>query len=201
MAEGSTSSLNNKTSNEGYQPSTSDRHPPRLRGKAIGLWYAQWQRSRNPTQTSSHSRAPPSQPVANIELSPNEIQRVTEVRRLFNHDREQPRKNFKGSPTNIDDNKEDNPSIDDAEHAIQFDKLHSSFQYFVALERKPEIDQNLLDDLQKKQSSSLYQKLNIKRAHLPITDYRRQILDTIQQNQIFILVGETGSGEYLLNKS
>jgi HrpA-like RNA helicase len=58
-----------------------------------------------------------------------------------------------------------------------------------------------LDDLRKKQCSSLYQKLNIKRAHLPITEYRRQILDTIQQNQIFILVGETGSGEYLLNES
>jgi HrpA-like RNA helicase len=203
MAEGSTSTLNNKTSNQGFQPSSSNRHPPHLHGKAIGLWYAQRQRQRsgNATQTPSHSRGLPSQPVANIELSPNEIQRVTEVRQLFNHHQQQPRKNFKGSPSNIHDNKEDNPSIDDAEHAMQFEKLHSSFQYFVPLERKPEIDQTLLDDLRKKQCSSLYQKLNIKRAHLPITEYRRQILDTIQQNQIFILVGETGSGEYLLNES
>jgi ATP-dependent RNA helicase DHX36 len=192
--EGSILSSNNNKSNQECQPSNPNRHPPHLRGKAIGLWYAQRQRSANSTQTSSHSRQPPSQPVATIELSPNEIQRVTEVRQLFNH-QQQSQKNFKGFSSVIDDNKEDNTPIDDAEHAIQFEKLHSSFQYFEPLDRNPQIDQNLLDDLRKKQCSSVYKKLNIKRACLPITDYRQQILDTIEQNQIFVLVGETGSGK------
>jgi len=190
--EDSMSSLNNNDSNNQCQPSNFTRHPPNLRGKAIGLWYAQRQRSTNSAQRSSHSRPPPSQPVATIELSPNEIQRVTEVRQLFKHQQQQSRKNFKGSSSNIE---EDNTSIDDVEHAIQFEKLHSSFLYFESLDRKPEIDQNLLDDLQKKQYSSLYQKLNIQRSRLPITNYRQQILNSIEQNQIFILVGETGSGK------
>jgi HrpA-like RNA helicase len=182
----------NNNSNKQCQSSNSNRHPPNLRGKAIGLWYAQRQRSVNSAQTSS--RLPPSQPVATVELSAKEIQRVTEVRQLFQHQQKSPRKNLKESSSNIADNKEDNIPIDDAEHAIQFEKLHSSFQYFEPLDRKPEIDQHLFDDLRKKQSSSLYQNLFLKRSHLPITNYRQLILDTIEQNQIFVLVGETGSG-------
>ncbi|CAF3331421.1 unnamed protein product [Rotaria sp. Silwood1] len=184
-------SFNYHASNQSSNP---NRHPPHLRGKAIGLWYAQRQRSANLPRKSSNSHPPASQPVATIELSPNEIQRVTEIHQLFNHKKDS-RKHFKQCSTNINDIEEDNISIDDAEHAIQFEKLHSSFQYFESLDRKPNIDHNLIDDLQKKQSSSLYQKLNIQRARLPITDYRQQILDTIEQNQIIVLVGETGSGK------
>jgi len=191
--EESISSLNNNDSNQSFN---SNRHPPNLRGKAIGLWYAQRQRSSNSGQNSPRSRPRPSQPVATIELSPHEIQRVTEVHHLFKH-QQHSRKTFKKSSSNLDDNKEDDISIDDAEHVIQFERLHSSFLYFESLDRNPEIDQNLLDDLRKKQCSSLYQKLYIKRSRLPITDYRQQILNTIEQNQIFILVGETGSGKFL----
>ncbi|CAF4287028.1 unnamed protein product [Rotaria sp. Silwood2] len=190
----SKSSLNYHASNQSCHSSNSNRHPPHLHGKAIGLWYAQRQRSANSARASSKSHPPPSQPVATVELSPNEIQRVTEIHQLFNHQKES-QKHFKRPSTNIHDNEEDNTSIDDAEHAIQFGKLHSSFQYFESLDRKPDIDQNLFDDLRKKQTSSLYQKLNIQRACLPITDYRQQILDTVEQNQIFVLVGETGSGK------
>jgi HrpA-like RNA helicase len=186
--ERSTSPLNNNSSNQEYQSSKSNRHPPYLRGKAIGLWYAGQHRSAN-SNKPSRSHPPPSQPVATIELSPNELQRVTEVRQLFNP-QSQSRKNTKGFSSNINDK-----SIDDAEHAIQFEKLHSSFQYFEPLNRNPEIDENLLNDLQKKQSSSLCKKLNITRARLPITNYRQEILTTAEQNQIFVLVGETGSGK------
>ena len=179
------------------QSSNSNRHPPNLRGKAIGLWYAQRQRSANSGQASPHRRSRPSQPVATIELSPHEIQRVTKVRQLFNHQHKHSRKNFEEFSSNIDEDKEDDLTIDDAEHTVQFEKLHNSFQYFDPLNRNPEIDQNLFDDLRKKQSSSMYLNLDIKRSRLPITAYRQQILDTIEQNQILILVGETGSGRFL----
>ncbi|CAF1151787.1 unnamed protein product [Adineta steineri] len=177
---------------ENAQSNNSNRHPPHLRGKAIGMWYAQHRRSNNGPQASSQPRPSSSQPVATIELSANEIQRVTEVRQLFNHHQQPPpRKHFKESLLNINDN----APIDDVEHAVQFEKLHSSFQYFEPLERNSVTDQNLLEDLHKKQRTSLYQKLNVKRTHLPITDYRQEILNTTEQNQIFILVGETGSGK------
>ena len=165
-----------------------NRHPPNLRGKAIGLWYAQRQRSANSGSASSRPRVRPPQPVATIELSPNEIQRVTEARHLFKDHRQ----NFEGSSANIDENP---TTIDDAEHAVQFDKLHSSFQYFEPLDDKPEVNENLIDDLRTKQSSSLYQNLSTKRSRLPISKYREEILHTIEQNQIFVLIGETGSGE------
>ncbi|UJR24999.1 hypothetical protein I4U23_006360 [Adineta vaga] len=160
---------------------SSHRHPPHLRGKAIGLWYAQRQRSKTSTETSSRPIRS-AQPLATIELSATEIQRVTNVRQLFHE----------SSHKQITESLLD---IDDAEHTVQFDKLHSSFQYFEPLVRTPDIDQSLLDDLRKKQRSSLYEKLNTKRSGLPISNYRQTILDTTEQNQIFILVGETGSGK------
>lgn len=167
----------------------SNRHPPNLRGKAIGLWYAQRQRSANSGSAPSRARAPHPQPVATIELSPNEIQRVTEARHLFKDHRP----NIAESSANIDENP---TTIDDAEHAVQFDKLHSSFQYFEPLNDKPEVNEYLLDDLRTKQSTPLYQNLNAKRSRLPISKYREEILQMIEQNQIFVLIGETGSGEF-----
>ncbi|CAF5166728.1 unnamed protein product, partial [Rotaria magnacalcarata] len=76
-----------------------------------------------------------------------------------------------------------------------FEKLHTSFQYFEPLDRKSEVDQYLLDDLRKKQCSSSYQTLKIQQTALPINKYRQQILDMIENNQLFILIGETGSGK------
>ena len=75
------------------------------------------------------------------------------------------------------------------------DKLHSAFQYFEPLHRRPALDQYLFDDLQRKQRSSLYQQLLEKRSQLPIASYRQEILHCLGEHQIFILVGETGSGK------
>ena len=56
------------------------------------------------------------------------------------------------------------PTIDDAEHDVQFDKLYSSFQYFETCDDKSEVNQSLLNDLRAKQSSSLCQNLISKRS-------------------------------------
>ncbi|CAF2129708.1 unnamed protein product [Rotaria magnacalcarata] len=190
----STFSFNYHASNEESQSSNINFHPTNLRGKAIGLWYAQRQLSGNSTRTSSKSHPTRSQPVATIELSPNEIQRVTEVHQLFDHEKET-RKKFKKLSTNLQEDAIYDTSIDDVNHAMQFEKLHTSFQYFEPLDRKSEVDQYLLDDLRKKQCSSSYQTLKIQRTALPINKYRQQILDMIENNQLFILIGETGSGK------
>ncbi|CAF4824685.1 unnamed protein product, partial [Rotaria magnacalcarata] len=152
----STFSFNYHASNEESQSSNINLHPTNLRGKAIGLWYAQRQLSGNSTRTSSKSHPTRSQPVATIELSPNEIQRVTEVHQLFDHEKET-RKKFKKLSTNLQEDAIYDTSIDDVNHAMQFEKLHTSFQYFEPLDRKSEVDQYLLDDLRKKQCSSSYQ--------------------------------------------
>ena len=166
-----------------------NRHPPHLRGRAIGLWYAQRQQQRSAN----------SQPVATIEFSPNEIQRFTEVRHLFKHQQYSQRAKPDFS-SNYDDDRDENFEIDDREHAIHFERLQNSFQYFEPLNSQPEIDQNLVNDLRQKQNSSLYKNLFDQRAHLPISKYHQEILDTIQHNQIFILVGETGSGILICSK-
>ncbi|CAF0793937.1 unnamed protein product [Adineta ricciae] len=166
--------MDNSDTDNNIESRSSNRHPPHLHGKAIGLWYAQRQRQRPKTAPQPSSRS-----VATVELTPNEIQRVTKIRQLFHQ-------NYSKEPL-LD--------IDDAEHTMKFDNLHSSFQYFEPLTRQFVIDQSLLQDLQRKQRSALYEKLNAKRMCLPISNYRQTILDTIEQNQIFILVGETGSGK------
>ena len=193
--ESSNSSRNDRVSNHACRSSNFGRHPSHLSGKAIGLWYAQRRRPSKSTQVSTKARTPSTQAVATIELSPSEIQQVTKIHQLFNCQRKS-RKNFDGSLSDIE---LDDALIDDTKHAVHFEKLHTSFQYFEFLARNPFVDQHLLDDLRKKQCSSLYRKLNIQRTRLPITDYRQQILNTIRENQIFILVGETGSGKSLQN--
>ena len=191
----SASSFNRDDSNRTHRSSNPNRHPSHLRGKAIGLWYAERKRDSNPTETSSHSHRQRTQPIATIELTPNEIQRVTRTHQLFRH-QATTMNNFPRSLSNMDDdNRENDALIDDVEHTIQFEKLHSSFQYFESLDRQPCIDERLFEDLRKKQCSSLYEKLNHHRVHLPITKFRQQILDILEQNQIFVLVGETGSGK------
>lgn len=194
----SSPSFNNHNSHEEYQSSKSNRHPSNLRGKAIGLWYAQQQRSKNVAQALSKSHRPPSQPVATVELSSNEIQRVAEVHRLFDNQNTLGKNSRR--PMKLHDNEEDNASIDDIEHAIQFERLYSSFQYFETLDRNSDVDQILLDDLRRKQSSPLYQNLHNQRIRLPISNHRQKILDTINKNQIFVLVGDTGSGTCLSKK-
>ena len=187
--------------NEEYETSSaSNRHPSHLRGRAIGLWYAQRRRPGSATQTPSRSRPPSTQPVATIELSPMEMERVTGVRQLFPSQGKRQENNASGSARNTDIDLEDNTFDSDPHHTVQFDKLHSSFQYFEQLDRRPHVDQSLFDDLEKKQKTPLYQKLNHDRARLPITDYRARILDRLKRNQIFILVGETGSGECLSHR-
>jgi HrpA-like RNA helicase len=147
----------------------SARHPSHLRGKAIGLWYAQRSRA-----TKS---APQPQPIATVQLSAREIQRATEVGQLFN-------------------------DVDEVESSsIPLDKLHREFQYFEPLHRRPALDQYLFDDLQTKQRSTLYEKLVEKRTQLPISNYREEILHCLNEHQVFILVGETGSGQCLVVRS
>ena len=183
---------------EEYETSSpSIRHPAHLRGRAIGLWYAQRRRPGNTTRIASRSRPPSAQPVATIELSPMEMERVTGVRQLFPSQGSRQKNNAPFSTRITDVDGDDNTFDSDSRNAVQFDKLHHSFQYFEPLDRKPHVDQSLFDDLEKKQKTPLYQKLNHDRTRLPITDYRSRILDRLKRNQIFILVGETGSGEYL----
>jgi hypothetical protein len=116
----------------------STRHPPHLRGRAIGLWYAQRSRA-----MQSAPRPPPLQPIATVQLSAREIQRATEVGQLFNDVDE-------GSPMTAD------------EPSIPLDKLQRAFQYFEPLHRRPVLDQYLFDDLQTKQRSTLYQQVAVK---------------------------------------
>ena len=144
----------------------SPRHPSHLRGKAIGLWYAQRSRS---------TKSAP-QPIATVQLSAHEIQRATEVGQLFN---------------DVDEGS----SMIEGEPSMPLDKLHREFQYFEPLHRRPALDQYLFDDLQTKQRSTLYHQLVQKRTQLPITSYRQEILQCLNEHQVFVLVGETGSGQ------
>lgn len=182
---------------ESETSSTSNRHPFHLRGRAIGLWYAQRRRPVNTTPLGSRSRPPSTQPVATIELSPMEMERVSGVGHLFHSQGKRQETNDPDSARNTDIDHEDNTFDSDPQHALQFDKLHSSFQYFEPLDRRPHVDQSLFNDLEMKQKTPLYQKLHHDRLRLPITDYRSRILDRLKRSQIFILVGETGSGAYL----
>ena len=40
-----------------------------------------------------------------------------------------------------------------------------------------------------------YQELFRKRSQLPVWDYREKFIDTVNKNQVMVLVGETGSGK------
>ncbi|SCW00355.1 LAFE_0C02366g1_1 [Lachancea fermentati] len=60
-------------------------------------------------------------------------------------------------------------------------------------EEKGDYDTKLLEQLDKEQSR--LQSIQSTRKSLPVYRYRQQLLDAIKENQILIVVGETGSGK------
>ncbi|WVR06931.1 hypothetical protein IAU60_003967 [Kwoniella sp. DSM 27419] len=55
--------------------------------------------------------------------------------------------------------------------------------------------QKLLDDFERRRTSSAYQKMLQQRNTLPIASFRDQIVSTLETSQIIVLSGETGCGK------
>lgn len=65
----------------------------------------------------------------------------------------------------------------------------------VDLFQKPEIDDNLLEEFLNKQSNSHYRTMLKNRQKLPAFSMKSDILQTLQENQILLISGETGCGK------
>ncbi|KAF5375077.1 hypothetical protein D9758_000153 [Tetrapyrgos nigripes] len=58
-----------------------------------------------------------------------------------------------------------------------------------------QLDEQLMSSFQARQSTSAYQDMLIQRNKLPIAQYRQEIIQTLEENQILVLSGETGCGK------
>lgn len=59
----------------------------------------------------------------------------------------------------------------------------------------PEYIDRLKTDYERRVATPAYQKMRVQRDRLPIASFRQQILDTISENQVMVLSGETGCGK------
>ncbi|XP_054266470.1 ATP-dependent DNA/RNA helicase DHX36-like isoform X2 [Macrosteles quadrilineatus] len=75
------------------------------------------------------------------------------------------------------------------------DNVNNALQMQSKLSRIPQLDQDLLDDLENKRQSPQYQGMQEFRKKLPAWDKRQELLDMIEQNQIIVISGETGCGK------
>ncbi|XP_034231091.1 ATP-dependent DNA/RNA helicase DHX36-like [Thrips palmi] len=191
------------------QGSSFPKHPPHLKGKAIGLYYASLSKKKKEAEggkekekkaekmeggvTINISREMEDQIRSMLEQLPRYLGNSVEdqmpgsshaesasVTTKYNHlPDSQFKKNFLRSLTETIDSK--------IERLL---KTHS------ALERNPSKDKELKDRLlDKKENSKKYKTMYEARKKLPSFKMQESILDLVNKNQVVVISGETGCGK------
>ena len=182
--------------------------PPGLKGREIGLYYAQRNRARNPEEYAQRQKMRLEQrlekekrSVCDITLSSLTIQGIRDEIQL---------------PKSSEKNKIDvfstfvnDPNIN-SELKNQFVRVvHSSFDKIIsevsaklqskrlenALKENYEENAKLLENFLNKSKDSFYKEMQNQRQKLPAFNSKDKIVETIAKNQVILIKGETGSGK------
>ncbi|XP_063061354.1 ATP-dependent DNA/RNA helicase DHX36 [Engraulis encrasicolus] len=188
------------------------KHPPHLKGREIGLWYSkfgglkrsemerksravvQMDRSREQHITellNSVQRAPPGAAM-DTDASTSQSWRSKpqdSAHSYFDGDeppQEMPKIKSERKEVKIEEvNKQDIEMIDSKD-------LEYLFQDII---RKPDLDQELKEDLQTKRTNSKFLDMLKFREKLPSYGMRKELVDLIQASQVVVVSGETGCGK------
>ncbi|XP_043926451.1 ATP-dependent DNA/RNA helicase DHX36 [Protopterus annectens] len=182
----------NRGSSSFYGGSTSDggsrrgRHPPHLKGREIGLWYArqQGQKSKeNERKERAVVRMDESreqhikQLLSSVQTRETDAEQCRSVPRIS---REQPRQN-------------EVTSFRQRSMKTRFDK--NSEYLLHKPSRDPILDVWLQEDLDQKRFDSRYVEMQKFREKLPSYAMRKELLHTILNNKVVVISGETGCGK------
>lgn len=173
------------------------RHPPGLRGKAIGLYY----RDRN-RQKHEKEKIPS---VLKLSTQVEEkLKTILSNSKTFFNSVYNDRSSERGLDS-VHDNKYHH--IGDSQFKRRFlEIINGDIQHNLIkamkmpskLQRDREIDKRLLNEYKEKQIQSDYLNMLKFRTKLPAFDKRSEILQLIDENQVIVVSGETGSLQKLI---
>ncbi|XP_033112396.1 ATP-dependent DNA/RNA helicase DHX36-like [Anneissia japonica] len=140
--------------------------PPGLKGREIGMWYAQRAKAKK------HKQAP------TVMMQNSHINRID---RLL--------EDVKCEETSEADLSELNYDTGNSENREKW-KFYSE-----TLRDKPKLNEKFLEELEKKKDNERYKRMQEFRQKLPSYKLQKEILDAINSSQVVVLSGETGCGK------
>ena len=172
-------------STEGNQ--TTPRHPPHLRGREIGLYYA------------SLAKKSPNKREKTIETVCLDSHLVSNVRHLlagFEPISKETTNFWKTKYQNLSEScfKKNFLLTLKGNDSTHFANVSDSFD-LDADSPNPELDLKLRDEFLLKCEKPEYQKMFDQRSKLPVFDRCEEILKAVEENQVIVICGETGCGK------
>ncbi|CAL8130781.1 unnamed protein product [Orchesella dallaii] len=162
------------------------RHPPHLKGREIGLWYAKEQaRIREKEDKETRPK---------IELSPSKRAKITEL--LGSLERHSKASIPTGAAA-INDSHVMRRYRQNVESNVNAAAIRAGLRPgdIVGLVRNSEWDESLKNDLERKQSSPKYQTMMRFREKLPAYQFKDEFLKLMRENQVIVISGEAGCGK------
>nr|CDS28940.1 hypothetical protein HmN_000211900 [Hymenolepis microstoma] len=169
------------------------KHPPHLKGKEIGLWYAQQSKQNKETNLLLEAEL--------FTLDQKTVERMaTVVKEAEKQGAFSPKKKkSKCQPTasvkNVVEILEER-DFDEAAALVDDDGQEDTTSLNCwNLQKNRELDRNLREEMTRKLLSSVYKSMNCKRKQLPTFAKKQEFLDLVDRNQVVVISGETGSGK------
>ncbi|XP_051580749.1 ATP-dependent DNA/RNA helicase DHX36-like isoform X1 [Myxocyprinus asiaticus] len=189
------------------------KHPPHLKGREIGLWYAKWG-GKQRADAERKSRAV-------VQMDETQEQRITQLLHTVQRDpsrdahpstsqtwrvKEEPSGHsyFDGEdppqPENVMKVSKIEPKEEKQEVELQAnvkkEPYDSDLEYLSqSVVRKPSLDEELKNDQQKKREKPRYLEMLKFREKLPSYGMKEELVRLISANQVLVISGETGCGK------
>uniref|UniRef100_A0AAR2M0F8 ATP-dependent DNA/RNA helicase DHX36 n=1 Tax=Pygocentrus nattereri TaxID=42514 RepID=A0AAR2M0F8_PYGNA len=182
------------------------RHPPHLKGREIGLWYAKWggmkrneaeRKSRAVVQMDESREQHITQLLNSVQRGPPQEAHPSALPyHYFDGDdpAEQQQKPVK--VTKIEPKVERETEREEMKRKVEEDPNDRDLEYlFQDLVQKPSLDAELRSDFQAKLENSKYLEMLKFREKLPSYGMREELVGLIEANRVVVVSGETGCGK------
>ncbi|XP_053479622.1 LOW QUALITY PROTEIN: ATP-dependent DNA/RNA helicase DHX36 [Ictalurus furcatus] len=199
------------------------RHPPHLKGREIGLWYAKWgglkraeaeRKSRAVVQMDESREQHITQLLNSVQREPSrdygpavppyrQVKPEPSGHSYFDGDDppEQPQKTVKVAKIESVKVKEEEAEIktevkEEIKTEVKEERVDRDLEYLVQeIDRKPSLDEELKSELQSKRQNAKYLEMLTFREKLPSYSMREELVKLIQANRVVVVSGETGCGK------
>uniref|UniRef100_A0A9J8ANL9 RNA helicase n=1 Tax=Cyprinus carpio carpio TaxID=630221 RepID=A0A9J8ANL9_CYPCA len=176
------------------------KHPPHLKGREIGLWYAKYGGIKR-SEAERKSRAV-------VQMDEQREQHITQLLNSVQRDAKLclPSSYFDGDdppePQNIvkvpkiEPKEEKQENEDELGASVKEELNDTDLEYlFQDVVRIPSLDEELKKDKQKKKDNARYLDMLKFREKLPSYGMREELVRLINANQVLVISGETGCGK------
>uniref|UniRef100_A0A6P7GXC7 ATP-dependent DNA/RNA helicase DHX36-like isoform X1 n=1 Tax=Diabrotica virgifera virgifera TaxID=50390 RepID=A0A6P7GXC7_DIAVI len=160
------------------------RHPRGLKGRQIGLWYAQHNKLRRNTQTQPPQR-PHEKPLGKIIISETKVRQIREFLLTTSLESE-----FVND-INIEESAFKMSYLSNIRGSI-IDKLSKCC---TTAPHNSDLDNRLYDEYQHMVNIPSYKIMKVNREKLPAYSMKEQLINMINKNQVVLISGETGCGK------